>query len=89
MIKFIIFLIIVVYINLTNVTCDPKRVKFNKISVDYGNQIYSIEKDKEHQSTRRILLSVSVKNYAHSLPTFLATLETLDCPTVDKKCDLR
>ena len=89
MIKFIIFLIIVVYINLTNVTCDPERVKFNKISVDYDNQIYSIEKDQEHQSTRRILLSVSVKNHAHSLPTFLATLETLDCPSVDKKCDLR
>ena len=27
-----------------------------------------------------ILVSVIVRNHAHSLPTFLATLETLKCP---------
>ena len=88
-IKFLIFLIICFHFNIYNVNGDPKRVKFNKIVVDYGNQVYSIEKHQKHDLNVKILISIVVKNHAHSLPTFLATLETLKCPTFNRKCDLR
>lgn len=36
----------------------------------------------------RVLVAVKIRNHAYSLPTFLATLETLRCPNLSKKCDL-
>ena len=87
-VRFLLFFILIC-LNPNNVNGDPKRVKFNKIVVDYGNQVYSIEKHQKHDLNVKILISIVVKNHAHSLPTFLATLETLKCPTFNRKCDLR
>ena len=76
-------------INLKNVNADPKRVKYNKVNVISNKKEYVVEKYQENQENRKILVAITVKNHAHSLPTFLATLETLECPTVNQKCDLK
>jgi hypothetical protein len=84
-----LFVIFAIQLNLKNVCGDPKRVKFKRIVVDYGNQVYSRVHYQEQEPNQRILVSILIKNHAHALPKFLATLETLECPTYNKKCDLR
>lgn len=74
----------------TVVHADPKRVKYKKVIAFPEKNEYSIYKDVESLSANglKILVAIVVQNHSHSLPTFLASLETLDCPTLNKKCDL-
>ena len=75
----------------TGARADPKRVKFKRVVADYEKNEYSILKNVEDElseNDRKILVAIVVKNHAYSLPTFLASLETLECPSLNKKCDL-
>lgn len=72
---------------LVAVNGQPERVKFKKV-VRQSDGAYSLESDSNEFPNHKILLAVTVKNHQHSLPTFLATLESLECPNMDKKCDL-
>jgi len=70
---------------------DPKRVKYKRVVADYEKNEFSIlknEDDELSENDRKILVAIVVKNHAYSLPTFLASLETLECPSLNKKCDL-
>ena len=76
----------------SQINAEPKRVKFNKVVVDHTLKEFTVTKSDDSLldvPPQRILLAVLVKNHAYSLPTFLATLETLDCPTLSRKCDIR
>lgn len=64
----------------------PVRVKFKKVIRQDGS--FSVENDEKIDTEFKILIAVTIKDNQHSLPTFLATLETLECPNQDKKCDL-
>lgn len=64
----------------------PVRIKFKKVIRQDGS--FSVENDEKIKSELKILIAVTIKDHKHSLPTFLATLETLECPNQDKKCDL-
>ena len=73
------------------VKAEPQRVKYTKIVVDTNKNDFTLVKDEAVPSgdtIKKILIAIVVKNHAHSLPTFLATLETLECPSTTKKCDL-
>ena len=76
----------------TGAKADPKRVNYKRVVADYEKNEFSIlnnEKDDElSENDRKMLVAISVKNHAYSLPTFLASLETLECPSLNKKCDL-
>lgn len=85
-----IFFISVILIMFTCVkfhaNSQPVRVKFKKVIRQDGS--FSVENDEKIESESKILVAVTIKDHQHSLPTFLATLETLECPNQDKKCDL-
>ena len=55
---------------------------FNKVAVDRKTQTFKILHDP------KILVAVTIRNNSYSLPTFLGTLETLQCKNVKNKCDL-
>lgn len=78
--------ILILLISLGLIQSQPQRVKFQKVLTENGE--ISLEKDAESSSELRILIAVIVKDHQHSLPTFLATLETFECPNKIKKCDL-
>ena len=82
--------ILIVSVVISLVNADPKRVKYNKVVVDTIKNDFTLIKTNNLASNQeqKILIAVIVKNHAHSLPTFLATLETLDCPNLSGKCDL-
>ena len=69
---------------------DPKRVKYKKIIASPDTNEYSVleSEDSLNEHGQKILIAILVQNHAHSLPVFLASLETLECPTSNKKCDL-
>ena len=72
-----------------HVNCNPKRVKFNDVVLTENKAEFKIIKNSQDENpNQKILISVLIKNNAYSLPTFLATLETLKCPNLNKKCDL-
>lgn len=80
-------ILIVYLLGISLVKCEQQRVKFRKIITQNGS--FKIDEDDgTSMKNLKILLAVIVKNHEHSLPTFLATLETLKCPNADKKCDL-
>lgn len=79
-------LLIILLISLIclQIRSEPQRVKFknpNKDSSKNASNDYPIEQSK-------ILIAVRIKDHSYSLPTFLATLETLKCPSQKNKCDL-
>ena len=77
----------ILYINY--VTCNPKRVKFSDVIFTDNKAEFKIVKNSQDENpNQKILIGVLIKNHAYSLPTFLATLETLKCPSLNKKCDL-
>jgi hypothetical protein len=68
-------------------TCERERVKFR--AVRSGDDLNGGEAMLKDDTKLRVLLAIKIKNHAHSLPTFLATLETLKCPSEgSQKCDL-
>lgn len=85
-IRLVILLLIYVFSGPIFVACQPQRVAFKSVNLDKGLS-YSIEKDRATVDPK-ILIAVTVKDHGYSLPTFLATLETLECPNVANKCDL-
>ena len=62
-------------------------VQFKRVIVNEENDSFTLEKPKETLKNK-VLVAIIIKDNAYSLPTFLATLETLKCPTKNKKCDL-
>lgn len=65
-----------------------QRVNFKRVVSD-GQGKYTIEQvDEVKRDDLKIVIAITVKDNQYSLPTFLATLETLECPNKDKKCDL-
>lgn len=63
----------------------PQRVQFKKIE---GGKYATENGDEYKRDDLKILIAITIKDNQYSLPTFLATLETLECPNKDKKCDL-
>lgn len=86
MVNKIIFAIVFITTSLDLIQTQPQRVKFKKVLRE--NEKYALEDAAESLGDLRILIAIIIKNHQHSLPTFLATLETLECPNKIKKCDL-
>lgn len=59
---------------------------FKEVKVNRTDQTFKLLDNSEKDP--QILVSVIISNNAHSLPTFLKTLETLTCPNKKQKCDL-
>jgi hypothetical protein len=90
---FSILLILTFCFNLIHT--ERQRVKFKTVLQNHENRSYSIEENSKKDQDKsepndiiKVLVAIDIKNYAYSLPTFLATLETLKCPSSTKKCDL-
>jgi hypothetical protein len=77
------FILWILPVFISFVACERERVKFR--SVRSPQSAEKIQPPLEHL---KVLLAIKIKNHAYSLPTFLATLERLECPTENKKCDL-
>ena len=73
---------------LSQVKADPKRVKYKEVVVDSVKNEFNFKNNEKFSNQQRILISILINNHAHSLPEFLASLEKLECPTLNKKCDL-
>jgi hypothetical protein len=81
----IIFLISLTYFK---VSSEPQRVKFKTLIKDSSTNTSSSENSDYPIEQAKILIAVRIKDHSYSLPTFLATLETLKCPSRKNKCDL-
>jgi hypothetical protein len=93
-----VFLVLILYSSIA--LCYRERVKFKPVvrrSEHQDTDSISVEPESVINKDKilKVLLAIKIKNHAHSLPTFLATLETLNCPqrtTEDKevtnKCHL-
>ncbi len=69
-----------------NCNAQPRRVKFSQVIVNPTNKTFTLEKNVSEDF--RVLIAITVKNNAYSLPTFLATLESIKCPSLNNKCHL-
>ena len=88
--KYILLIFVICsQIGIQNVKCEPKRVRFNQISINENRNGFTVIKNNDdYNPNQRILIGVIVKNHEYALPTFLASLETLKCPNYMNKCDL-
>ena len=85
----LLILVICSQIGIKNVNCEPKRVKFKQISINSNRDGFTlIQNNDDYNPNQKILIGVIIKNHEYSLPTFLASLETLKCPNAMNKCDL-
>ncbi len=61
------------------------RIGFRNVIINSVNKTYSLEPLlPDHNS--KFLVSIKIKDNSYTLPTFLRTIETLECGS--KKCDL-
>lgn len=81
-------LFVICFFSMESIHCipQPRRVKFSQVIVNVSNNTFTLEKNASHDS--RVLIAVTIKNNAYSLPTFLATLENIKCPNSNNKCNL-
>ena len=76
---------LIILLTLACINGERQRVKFKSVRTS------SVEKSIENEvkTELRVLVAIKIKNHAHALPTFLASLETLKCtPSASQKCDL-
>lgn len=83
MISRVILLVLIVGLAKAN----PRRVKFNSI-VPSEKSFKVIKPDLNDIGNQTVLIALTIKNHAYSLPTFLATLEKIKCKNSKSKCDL-
>jgi hypothetical protein len=66
-------------------SCGATRIGFRTVIINSVNKTYSLEPLlPDHNS--KFLVSLKIKDNYYTLPTFLRTIETLECGL--KKCDL-
>lgn len=70
-----------------SVKCERISV-FKKVTIQENGSIALVDELHENLQKSRFLIAVTVKDNSLSLPTFLATLEEIECPNSNKKCDL-
>ncbi len=61
---------------------------FNKDLNDGYRKLPTEDKNELTKNGTKILIALRIKDNSYSLPTFLATLETIKCPSESGKCDL-
>ena len=62
------------------------RIKFKELD-HYAQNLTTLIIDSDNSNTN-LMIALYVNNHAYSLPTFLATLESLKCPNKNSKCHL-
>lgn len=89
MIKYVsaIFLLIIIIISEISLA-ESEHVKFAQVLRNTANKSFSIVRDELNTTQLRVLVAITIKDNAYSLPTFLASLESLKCPNANKKCHL-
>lgn len=70
-----------------NIRCS-KLSRFKNVTVQANGKISLNDDFFESSKNWRFLIAVNIKDNSYSLPTFLATLEEIECPNEKKKCDL-
>lgn len=84
-----VFVLVCFYFGFVALNAHPRRVKFKQVILNHVDKTFNLNiTDNDDESVSRVLVAITVKNHAYSLPTFLATLETLKCPGENKKCHL-
>lgn len=81
-------LILLISMFMIELNGQPTRIKFKQVIQKENEGTFSIENTSQNKENQKILIAITIKDNQYSLPTFLATLETLKCPTENKKCDL-
>ena len=63
-----------------------QRIKYKDLK--YYSSDLTVASTDDDAENYNIMIAFNVNNQAYSLPTFLATLETLKCPNKNSKCHL-
>lgn len=75
------------FIVILEIRCS-KISRFKNVTIEADGKISLNDDFYESNKNSRFLISVYIKDNSYSLPTFLATLEKIQCPNEKNKCDL-
>jgi hypothetical protein len=67
------------------ISSNAQRIQFKDLN-HYTSNLSIISTNDEIENKNNIMIALHINNHVYSLPTFLATLETLKCPNPNSKC---